>query len=453
MGSLFTTLLNTAGAIQVFTRSLNTIQNNVTNANTPGYAKQTQTLEAMHFDTSNGSGGGVAAGPILSSRSEYNEQVVRSQQELLGEWRQKASDLGSIEPFFSLTSTTGIASSLTNFFNTFSQLSVNPNDQASRQAVISQAGVLAQSFSDTANGIQGVVGNVRQQTSDAVSEINRLSSDIASLNQTIHSNFANAADPSVDAKIHNDLEQLSQYADTTVLKQSDGTFSVYLNGQTPLVLGNSQFQIQAGFSNSQIQILDPQGNDITTQVQHGQLGALIDENNNVIPSYMSDLNTLAQTLADQVNTTLAGGVDQNGNVPATDLFTYNATTGVAASLSVTSITPDQIAAASASAPGGNGNALALAALANAPVVNGATFTAFYGSLGARVGRDVSAAEDNQSTQQDLVTQAQNRRQQASGVDINEEAAQLIQFQAAYQAAGKMLTVVDDLTQTLMNIIR
>ena len=449
---LFTTLLNTAGSIQVFTRALNTIQNNVTNANTPGFAKQTQTLQAMPFDTANASGGGVQPGPILSSRSEYDEQAVRTQQSLLGESHQKASDLATIEPLFSLTSTTGISTSLSNLFNSFSQLSVNPSDESSRQAVINQAGALAQSFNETANGIGTVASNVQQQTTQAITNINQLTSDLAGLNKAIDASSTVASDPSVDARVHTDLEQLSQYADITALKQSDGTFSIYLGGQTPLVLGDTQFQLQATSVTSQTQILDSQGNDVTEKVQNGQLGALIDENNNVIPSYMSDLNTLAQSVADQVNNTLAGGVDNNGNVPSVNLFSYNATTGAAATLAVTSITPDQIAAASAAAPGGNGNALAVAALANAPVLNGASFTEFYGNLGARVGQDMSTAQADQTTQQDLVTQAQNQRQQDEGVSIDEEAAQLIQFQSAYQAAGQMLAVVNSLTQTLMNII-
>ncbi|MGH9667048.1 MAG: FlgK family flagellar hook-associated protein, partial [Bryobacteraceae bacterium] len=179
MANLLTTLINTAGAMQVFTRSLNVIQNNVTNANTPGYAKQTQTLEALPFDMVSANGGGVGGGPILSSRNEYDEQTVRSQQSSLGEWQQKANDLGSLQPLFSLTSTSGIASSLTGLFNSFSELSVNPNDASSRQAVINQAGALAQSFNETVSGIQSASGGVRQQTSDTVTNINQVTADLA----------------------------------------------------------------------------------------------------------------------------------------------------------------------------------------------------------------------------------------------------------------------------------
>jgi flagellar hook-associated protein 1 FlgK len=158
-------------------------------------------------------------------------------------------------------------------------------------------------------------------------------------------------------------------------------------------------------------------------------------------------------LADQVNTTLANGVDANGAVPTTGLFSYNAANGVAASISVNPLTPDQIAAALPSAPGGNGNALQLAALGDATVVNGSTLTQFYGFLAGRVGQDLSTSKDTQDTQQQLLIQAQNLRQQTSGVSLDEEATRLIQFQRAYQATSKLIGVLDTLTQTTIDLIR
>ncbi len=119
-------------------------------------------------------------------------------------------------------------------------------------------------------------------------------------------------------------------------------------------------------------------------------------------------------MADQVNNALNNGIDQNGAAPVTNLFSYDATTGAALTLSVNPLTPDQIAAATPGAPGGNGNALALAALANAPVVNGYTFAQAYGNLGGQVGSDLSAAQNNSTTDQSLLSQAQSLRQQSSG---------------------------------------
>jgi flagellar hook-associated protein 1 FlgK len=180
---------------------------------------------------------------------------------------------------------------------------------------------------------------------------------------------------------------------------------------------------------------------------------MLQEKNVTLPGYMTSLNTLAQTFADQVNATLAGGVDRNGNPPTKNLFTYNAGLGAAFTLGVTDITPDEIAAALPTAPGGNGNAIALAQLSTQPVVGGFSFTQAYGNLGGLVGRDSAAAKQDAAAQQDLVNQAQEQRAAVSGVSLDEQAAILLQYQQSYQAVGKLVSVLNSLTDTVMNIVR
>ena len=75
-----------------------------------------------------------------------------------------------------------------------------------------------------------------------------------------------------------------------------------------------------------------------------------------------------------------------------------------------------------------------------------------GNLGGRVGNDLSAATDNQTTKELLLNQAQTLRQQTSGVSLDQEAANLISFQRAFQAGAKMLTVLDTLSRDLMNVL-
>ena len=255
------------------------------------------------------------------------------------------------------------------------------------------------------------------------------------------------------SEVHTALEELSGLANFTLVKSNDGSLNVYLGGQTPLVTGDHQFAVSADFSSPQTVIRDSQGNDITAQFSGGSLGALMEERNSVLPGYLNSLNTLARTLADQVNATLAQGVDQNGATPAVNLFTYDQAADAASTLRVSGITPDQIAAALPNAPGGNGNAIALAQLANAPLVQGFTFIQAYGNLGAQVGRDVASAKQDRGQRQDLLTQTRAMRSDATGVSLNEEAAKLLQFQQAYQAVGKLVGVLDGLTQTLMDIIQ
>ncbi|MGI8745034.1 MAG: flagellar hook-associated protein FlgK [Bryobacteraceae bacterium] len=452
MGNLLTSLLNSTNALKTYTQGLEVVQNDVTNSSTPGYVKQIPTFEALPFDISVGLPGGVSAGPVQNARDAFAEKNVRDHQSALGFSQQQTSALNGVEANFSLSSKSGVAPAINALFQSFSSLSVNPSDPTARQAVVDQANHVAQAFHGAVTGLATSSQNVDGQTRSTISEINRLAGKIRQLNAQRTVNAKGGVDAGIDAQLNSTLEDLSQYGDFTALQQPDGKVNLYLGGQTPVVLGNQSFAIQGDFSTPQTKILDSQGQDITGQITAGQLRGQLAVKNSLLPSYTTDLNTLAQTLADQVNSNLAQGVDANGATPTTALFSYNATTGAAATVGVTSLTPDQIAAASPSAPGGNGNALNLAALGDANVVNGSTFTQFYGALAGRVGRDLSSAQDTQDTQQQLLIQAQNLRKQTSGVSLDEEATRLIEFQRAYQATSKLIGVLDSLTQTTIDII-
>jgi flagellar hook-associated protein 1 FlgK len=452
MGNLLTSLLNTANALGVYSQALQTTENNVVNASTPGYARQVQTLVALPFDLAVGFPGGVSAGPVQSMRSAFAEQSVRAQQSQAGFQKQIASDLNPLQSYFDISGSSNIPSSLDGLFSAFSQLSVNPNDTVSRQAVLTAAQQVALSFQHTAAGVVSAGAAVDDETRAAVDSVNRLSGQIAQINASRANNAANGMDAGVDANLHSALEELSQYVDFKALQQPDGSVTVYLGSQTPLVLGDTAIALQADFSTPQTKILGAQGKDVTSQIHTGSLAGMLDVKHTKLPSYMTGLNTLAQSVADQVNTALSNGVDQNGVTPSTDLFAANPVVGAAATLSVNPLTPDQIAAALPDAPGGNGNALVLAQLGAANGLQGSSLTQFYGGLAGHLGRDISNATDASSTDQQLLTQAQSLRSQISGVSLDHEATTLIGLQRAYQATAKMLSILNDLTGTVINII-
>jgi flagellar hook-associated protein 1 len=446
---LLTSILSSSRTLNVYDQEFAAIENDIANANTPGYAAENVTLSADSFNPSEGLNGGVSAGPLASTRSPYLEQLVRAQTTLLGAAQQKASDLAPLQTLFDLSSSTGISGSLDSFFNSFSALSVNPNDSVARQNVITQAQSVATAFNQAASGIASASANVEQETDTALSTINQIAGDVANINKQYGASPNASTDAGLDARLNSDLENLSQVANFTVL-HVNGQVNIYLGGQTPIVMGQQTYNLSADFSTAQTVIRDPSGNDVTSQMTGGQLGAQIQENNVTLPGYAGSLNTLAQTFADTVNTALSQGVDQSGNPPSANLFSYNTSADAANTLAVTpGFTASGIAAALPSAPGGNGNALALAQLATAPAANGFTFTQAFGNLGQQVGADVLNANNDQTEQQNLVTQAQAQRSLVSGVNLNSEAAKLLQFQQAFTAMSKVVTTLNSITDSLM----
>jgi flagellar hook-associated protein 1 FlgK len=193
---------------------------------------------------------------------------------------------------------------------------------------------------------------------------------------------------------------------------------------------------------------------------------LIAFRNTAIPSVLGDsqqqgsLNQLAQGVADRVNGLLASGQLSAGPppVPGVALFSYSAAspTQAAATLGVNpSIAAAQLAAGTAASA--NGVASQLAGLTTShnvtDQINGLNYTDFYSSIASGIGQQAASASAASEAQTQLLTQAQNLRAQVSGVSLNDQAALLMQFQQGYQAAAQMITVINNITQSLLAMMQ
>jgi flagellar hook-associated protein 1 FlgK len=208
---------------------------------------------------------------------------------------------------------------------------------------------------------------------------------------------------------------------------------------------------------------------VTSYVSQGKLAGQLDVYNNILPSLggnayqQGDLNLLAQSVADRVNQILTSGNISDGPppVPGVPLFSYNAGNPSAIAQTLTlngAATPDQLAAIDPGPPYvSNGIALRLAALASpqsaADKLNGFSYAEFYGNMAAGVGRQTQAAQDQLVIQQGTLAQARNLRSQVSGVSLNDEAAQMVAFQRAYDAVSRTVSILDELTQATINMLR
>jgi len=481
MPSLTSCLSVQAGALNAFEQAIMVIQGNVANASTPGYARQSQVLLAMPEDISRGAPGGVVAGEVASSRDQYAEQAVRQQQTALAGSSQNINSLTGLQALFDVTGASGISAALGNLYQSFSAWGQTPSDGTARQAVLAAAGNLASAFRQTASGLTGAASAANQQLGQTVSQVNALLGQLQKLNTLAQA--ANGNDAGLDAQINAALENLAQYVPISAAEQPNGSYTVLLGGQIPLLAGTQQFPLSFHLDQPAdptypdapplAQIHDASGVDVSSDISGGQLGALLSFRNTVLPSYMGDggqvgsLNTMAQQFADVVNQILTAGnvspASADGSTPAVPgvpLFTYDTAnpTNVAASLSLNSaITPGQLAAIDPGPPAvANGIPLALAQLENpvssAGQINGESCTAAFGDLAAQAGNLLNGALEEQQVAQSALTQTQNLRQQQSGVDLNQEAAALVQYQQAYQANAEMLTVINQLMQDTINIL-
>ena len=460
MSNLLATLSATASSFSAYEQALEVVSNNTTNSTTPGYADQSVNFEANPFDPVGGGAGGVSLGPEESSRSAYAEYNVQSAQTDLNYSSTLASQLQAIEPLFDLQtssgSDSGVGGTINQLFASFSQLTVNPNDSSYRQAVLNAAGNLAIAFNTAANGLSSAANTAESNAQSTVANINSILGQIQQINVQKEQNSAAASDPGIDAQLYANLENLSQLVNFTTTTSSDGETNIYLGGQQPLLVGGHQYSLGTSTASGHLEILDASGNDISSFVTGGSLGALVNLTNTLIPNYESQLNQLAQGLADTVNNQLTSGTYQDASgttQPGVALFSYSAT-AAAKTLAVSSITATQIAAASSSDPGGNDNAVALTNLQTMaiPVLSNQTFAEYYGTIGSNVGADSAQAQNNQTTQQQLLSQAQTLRSNISGVSLDQEATLMTEYQQSYDAISKLMSVLQSVVETVLDLI-
>jgi flagellar hook-associated protein 1 len=474
MGSLFSVLNSASQSLQALELAINVTQNNVTNANSPGYAEQVPQLISQDFQSDTGISSGGVEEVTQDTRNAYADTAVQQQLSLQGMYQQLQTTLAPLQTVFDVSSSSPIPSALNQLFQSFSAWSSQPTNANYQAGVIQAAQQTAAAFQQAAVQLGQIQTSTTNDIQSTVTQINQDAAAIQSYNQQIAQNSQPNA--GLSAQLENTLENLSGLANIQVLTGLGGTVTVMLGGQTPLVEGTQVNDIQAVNNTASnagnpgaapnISILDANGNDITGQITSGSMAGLLSVRNNLLPSLIGGgqqvggLNTLAQGLADSVNNVLAQG--STTNTPpyqaGSPLFTYNAAApaGIASSLAVSStITGSQLAAADPGPPFvANGAALTLAGLDSSTPgpVDGQGFTQYFSSLTSAVGYAASNANTAATAQSQLVAQAKSLQQQVSGVSLDEEAIRLVQLQSSYQASSKVVTVIDDTLQSLMNMI-
>jgi flagellar hook-associated protein 1 FlgK len=408
-------------------------------------------LTANSFDTSTAVGGGVSYSGTVDSRDEYAERSVRQSVSQQGEATERAKDFDRLQQILPVDGTSGISTSLSSFFDAISSLTTSPNDATARQLALDQAQQVAQSFNQASEALDEAKQGTQEDLTNQVEQVNTIAANIVSINKQFEQNVDATTDPGLNAQLSHSLEELSQYADLTVLKQDNGTVMVYA-GQSLLVAGDQATPLKWVSGAGQRVLEDSQGNDVSTTLKSGSLSALLDQANNVEPGLESDLNQMAQSFATAVNDALQTGVDQSGSAPTQDLFSFDSVAGAAKTISTTSLQPSELALADPSSPGGNAVAVKIVDLQQSGLVDGATLSQFYGNVAAQLGQSASNAADDQTTAESLTTQAESLRSDLQGVSLDQEAMNLLEYQRSYSAISQLVKVINELTQDVVNML-
>lgn len=462
MSSLNASLATALSGLIAEQGALQATTNNVANVNTPGYSRESPVLAAsepvvvdpLTFGT------GVTLQSVESIRDPILESQIQQQTQSQGQFTALTSALQQAQVNFT-SSTSDIGTQISNFFDSLNQLSTNPSDLSLRQGVLTAADNLATSFNTTANNLTQQQTSLDLNVVQTVGQINQFTQQIAQLNGQISNleNVGESAGSFIDQRTQ-EIDQLSALVDVSVIP-TDNTLTLTTANGAPLVTGQQSFQLQAQTNSAGLHDVSSQGADITKEITSGQLGGTIQARDQQIPAIQTQLDTLASGLATAVNRVQTAGFDLNGD--PTTIVNGNTTTlvnlfnpptgvtGAAASLSVALTDPSLIAASSDGTPGSNGNAEALYALNSQGVIGGQNPTDYYSGIVFNVGNATSNASAEQSASSLILQQLNDQRSSVSGVSLDEEAANMVQYQDAYSASAQVITTINDMMYTVVNM--
>ena len=445
-------------------QSISVAGHNIANVNTPGFSRQQVTLADNRPE--NGSPGqigtGVHAESIRRSFDSFVEGQLLASRERLGEFTASSRALARLEPLFGDANNLGIGAGLNEFFGALQDVATNPNDLSARAVFLSKATALASRFNQSAADLTAAQNFLDHQVGQTITDVNRLTSRISNLN----ANVARAESTGQQANDLRDergvaLADLGELIEISSIEDATGQLTVFAGRGHVLVDKERTYQLVAVPNLSNNGLLDVHYDagagpttSLTPVIQSGQLKGLLDVRDQTIPSLRASLDTLASGLVTQVNQQhrLGFGLDGSTNQ---DFFTPTGTTASTIAVSLTN--GRQIAASStvAGVPGNNTNALALAGLRNTEFVplGNTTFQEYYSTLAGNFGSIAQGVDGNLRAQEVLHEQMTSQRASISGVSMDEELANLLQYQRSFEAASRMIVVADELFQTILSIKR
>ncbi|MGO9648754.1 MAG: flagellar hook-associated protein FlgK [Terriglobales bacterium] len=453
MGSLYGALSIATGALGAEQGALDATTNNVANANTPGYSRlQPVLVESSPIEVGSVTyGTGVSLEKLQSLRDPILQLRIQEETQQQGQLNASLAAMQQAQVQFT-TSSGDIGTEISNFFSSLNQISTDPTNLTLRQGALTAAGNMATAFNNTANSLSSQQSSLDLNVTQDVGQINVLTGQIATLNTQISelqgvNQDASALLDQRDVLVGN----LSNLIDVSSI-QGDGGLTLTTSNGTALVVGGQSFALNTQTNASGLQDVYAQGNDITADLTSGDLAGVLQARDQTIPGLLSNLDALAEGISNALNTANQQGFDLNGKAGG-NLFVPPPAggPGAAAGMAVAITNPALIAASSDGTPGSNGNLTVLSAVQNQPVVSGQTPTGYYSNIVFSVGNDVSNDTAELSASQSILSQLQDQSNSISGVSLDEEASNMVQYQRAYDAAANVVTTINDMLYTAINM--
>jgi flagellar hook-associated protein 1 FlgK len=436
-------------ALQAHQQALEVTGQNIANVDTSGYSRQvavTRSVAGPGVEMGGGTGnplapgGGVEVALIQRTHAAWLDQATAGLQMQMGQATVSQQFAGQVESLLAEPGDAGLASTLDRFFAAFGNLSSHPDDPAARSGALQAGSEVAQRFRDLTQGLDQVHQDLINQARENVQTINDLARQVAALGKSIRQAQAAGASPNELLDQRDQLlADLTKRTGATVSGQAGGELVVSIGGFT-LVQGENVEALDLSVGGP-LQVVRQDSGEVVN-IAGGELQAQQEWANDVLPGYRARFAAVRDQFAAAVNTLHQSGKDLDGS-PGQPFYVTDAT----GNLAVNPVLQANLrkVAAGQGAPGDGSVASAIAGLGTA---TGSVLPAYHtlvGDIGVR------ASESQQRLDQTTLGLQQLEGQQASqsGVNLDEELAQMVSLQHAYAASARLLSTFVQMLSTLI----
>lgn len=323
MASLTSVLDIAKTALLTSQKAINVTSHNISNANTPGYTRQTAVLEAMDPVNSGGLfyGTGVNVSSIERVYDNFQTVQLRGADSNLSRFESNGTVLKTLETAFNDFNGSGLSSSIDAFFNSFQDVANSPSTTAERSALLSNASILSDRFNAIDSTIRTNLTNFNSEIESQVKQINSVASQVAELNRQISTvEIAGVSANDLRDKRDTLLDSLSKMVDITTRENKTGEVDVYIGGGSFLVAGvkASPLSVDVNKDNPELYNIISNGTVMNDRINGGSLKGIID-GSRYYQQTQDRLNVLAASLVKAVNVAHRQGYGLDGSTGA-DFF-------------------------------------------------------------------------------------------------------------------------------------
>lgn len=471
MAGLLGDLVNASRALAAHQTGVQVAGRNIANVNTPGFSRQRVILgeRVIPTDALGATGSGVEALGVKQIRDALLDlQVVResSQSEFLsaqqnafakaesalGEQIDRSSDSAFIGDVSG--SKNGLASAMNDFFNAFDNLASNPTDAGAKQVLLQKADALVSRFNTVDQRLAGVQSDLTSQIDTDVTTVNSLLGQIAELNKQIAATEVSAPGSALALRDQRQsrLEELGKYINFTATTPPGASGQVQISvkdaGGSDVMLVDKASVFGAFAFNGTA--FTGGGAGATLALTGGSLQGNFSARDGVIQQLRDDVKTTAEQFASAVNAAY------NPTSATGDFFAVPPGSGIiqlAPSLDYTTLKSTDTGNA-----GANELALAVAEVAQRRFSTGGgdmidgTIGEFYTRTVAGFGQTIAAGDSKLADQKIVQGMITQQRDSVSGVSMDEEVADLMKFQRAFQASSRVIGVIDSMLESLISSV-